>query len=197
MKVTKYFKELDTELQNILNEYKPTNGFATACLLGCNPIASRSRSEVSSVFKDQYVLKELLESGQNDSDINALLILDNVEFFPKLYAYYEREYLIMEYVDGESLHDIFQSLSFEELDNIRKQYITATRYTMDKKLYDNDFKLEHIIWNRETKKIKLIDLGLYDPVNKFFPSYEACLKGAIDNFDRKTKYHSKKAETFT
>lgn len=111
------------------------------------------------------VYKFFRDKGKRDKDIEALLALDKSKYFPKVYAFKEKEFVIMEKVSGDTLDSILRVLSEEEKEDLKIQLYSALNDMLDSGWYDYDYKEEHIFWDRENKKLMWIDLGLCSPID--------------------------------
>ncbi|MFC8983860.1 hypothetical protein ACFT6Z_36205, partial [Streptomyces sp. NPDC057131] len=123
-----------------------------------------NRSVIFEIIGYNLIVKWMLPKASRDSDIKALLGLEGVRYFPLLYAYKDSTFLIMEKVKGEPLDKLISAgISNEELKLVRDEFKQAVENVTVRNLYDWDFKLEHLFWNREDHSLKWIDLGLFDP----------------------------------
>lgn len=129
------------------------------------------------------------EKAAKDSDIQALLDLNGVDFFPTLYAYEESAFLVMEKVSGKDIVQLIQQglITDGELIMVKDQYRDAVSIGIQKKRYDWDFKLEHLFWDQKAKKLKIIDLGLWDVFNSSSDS-KRYIADSLSNFEREIQW---------
>lgn len=157
METTKHFKNLDAHVQNII---KSSEGKQ---IKGIHFVEFANRSDIYEITNENIILKVASERARRDSDAEALIDLEGIEYFPRLYAYEEKKYLFMEKAQGINLVDFIQSgCSEDELDEIKTLILDAFGKMLDRERMDNDFKLEHIFWSKENNKLTWIDLGICD-----------------------------------
>ena len=183
MQTTEYFRSMEQDVQTKLLSNPNASALNLAAILGPVFLGSTNRSTVYEIYNGKYILKQLVGNGKRDSDINALLDLEGIEYFPKLYAYKEFEYLIMEKVEGACLRDLLETKNITETEllTISKKLEDATRIALEKKRFDDDFKIEHLYWDKENQNLRLIDLGLYDQIT-YYPSFEDMIANRVDYF---------------
>jgi len=83
---------------------------------------------------------------------------------PKFYGIWKgakgvHYHLIFEYVEGKTLRDILEKLTFDEKIKILYQTSEVVCFLHNKKLFHRDIKPENIMVNPDTYIIKLIDFG--------------------------------------
>lgn len=183
MKKTKHFNDLEVEFQKqLLNSTVNDHGFLFGSYLGFTPLSATNRSSVFTVYNDKYILKVLRDNGKNDNDIGALLALDGIKYFPKLFAYKEKEYLLMEKAKGISLPKlIIKGVNDMEIDAIKEQLLDAYSLMIGLGYKDWDFKLEHIFWDRKNERLTWIDLGICEEYKIDIPSKDELIK----NFEKR------------
>ncbi|MCU5063567.1 hypothetical protein OB986_20305 [Bacillus cereus] len=185
MKTTHHFNDLPEEIKTLLTnsmnlyELEINPAFRKLSLQG-------NRGIVFEIVGFDLVIKWVQgKSGAKDSDIKALLDLDGVFYFPKLYAYEERNFLVMEKVKGQDIVQLVQKnlITDDELRMVKVHYKDAVSIGIQKKRYDWDIKLEHLYWDHKAKKLKIIDLGFWDEFN--LPSNSTnFINQSIEAFDR-------------
>ena len=175
---TVYFEELDSETKIAISNIED-KGLDFDKWKRCN--TEENRSVIFELEEKDIIFKMFKEK---DSDINALIDLAGIKYFPKLYAYREHKYLIMEKAKGVSLHDllILEKITNEELQLIKEQVLDAYTEMLTRKRDDHDFKLEHIFWDAENQKITWIDLGSCDELSIYFPSKEEMIEEFEERF---------------
>ncbi|WP_099301765.1 hypothetical protein [Bacillus sp. Marseille-P3800] len=149
-----------------------------------------NRSVIFKVNGEPLILKKFTSKGRRDSDIGALLDLDGIKYFPKMYCYELLNYLVMDEVMGENLEELLRNkaINDNEMVLIREQYKEAVELAIDKGRYDWDFKLEHLIWDQEKSRLQLIDLGIYDPhVVRSNESRERDINDALEHFEEEVE----------
>ncbi|MFD2443710.1 hypothetical protein ACFSO7_06895 [Bacillus sp. CGMCC 1.16607] len=168
MKKTKHFEKLSKETQEIINKFG-VEGIPDAAVMRKLHI-EENRSVLFEIVDKAIILKVFLTKGKRDKDIDALIDLDGIEYFPKLYAYHSGEYLFMEKAQGLPLPEYFkQGASIDDVNKFRDLLLDAFIKMVDRNRRDWDFKLEHVFWSQETKKLTWIDLGCcetYSPLSQ-------------------------------
>lgn len=188
MKTTGYFSELTEDEQYKITSWGNQNMAGTLTQIPAN----NNRSMVYEIDESNIILKYFTPKGKNDSDIEALLNLKDSKYFPKLYAYKEREYLFMEKARGLDIPThISNGISNEELKFIREEAIQAFSEMLDCLQEDNDFKLEHIFWCTNEKKLTWIDLGICDSISIMYPSKEEKLRGFYENITEELSHYGR------
>lgn len=178
---TNHYETLPSEVKEILADninftYLSTNGAFIRLK------TKENRSVIFEIKGYDIIIKWLLPKGQRDADIDALLDLDGIGYFPKLYAYQQMTYLIMEKAMGESVDLLIEEdrISDEELRYIREEYTNSVIKSKERKRFDWDFKLEHLLWDKKKNELKIVDLGLYDPYllsdNSFVEELESSVR---------------------
>ncbi|MBJ7932238.1 hypothetical protein COL82_22475 [Bacillus toyonensis] len=182
METTKHFNGLPLEVKQLLMDLK------TELQLSRNadfkPLTNQgNRSIVFEVLNANLIIKWLTEKGKRDSDIEALLDLDGIDYFPKLYAYQKGTFLVMEKARGKDIDWLLEHklITDFELDMVRDQFEDAVKLGIQKGRYDWDTKLEHFFWDAETKKLKLIDFSLYDSCSS--STTQGMVKSRLETFD--------------
>ncbi|AUD12386.1 hypothetical protein CW734_00470 (plasmid) [Planococcus sp. MB-3u-03] len=85
MKYTSYFKNLPLSLQ------KDITAYSTGNISNLQRIKTENnRSVIYELAGHNVILKVMLDKGRNDYDIDALIDLEDIDYFPKLYAYKEK-----------------------------------------------------------------------------------------------------------
>jgi len=115
------------------------------------------------------VLSPQFSSNQNmkskflsEAKIQAQLSHPNVVNIMNYIEDDDETYLIMEYIDGETLEDMLQrknKLSIEEAVNISKGILSALKYMHSKGLAHRDIKPSNIMFNKEGV-VKVTDFGI-------------------------------------
>lgn len=127
-------------------------------------LESRSEKERNSIIKEANILK-YLEGGHPS--------------IPMIYDFFNSGalfFIIMEYLDGfVTLLDWINSISLnaseidyqlhykkreEQIKNIFIQIVSTVKYLYHKSIIHRDLKLENVMFNEKTMKIKIIDFGL-------------------------------------
>jgi len=195
MKTTHHFEKLDDETKEIILKYGEREAIDPYVMQRLD--TEMNRSIIYEITGKNIILKKILPKGVNDEDINALIDLDGIEYFPKLYAYKERQYLFMEKAQGISLPDIINSgVTKAELRKIKELLIDAFGKMLDRKRRDWDFKLEHIFWSEENNKLTWIDLGLCDKHPLPYPSKEDELQEFEKELKRSFRSYGVKIDEF-
>jgi len=127
-------------------------------------IDSNSQKYAIKVWKVYY--------DNEDHDIENLLRLQGSKYFPKIYMYKKRSFLVMEYFDGRTLAEIFSKHDRERADKIGKPAIKyihdgnksieeAFKFAVSRGLAPNDTHGNNIIVTKEGE-LKFIDVGLFE-----------------------------------
>ncbi|MGF9850374.1 hypothetical protein ABHN09_02085 [Bacillus paramobilis] len=190
MKTTHHFNDLPGEIKTLL-----TNSM-DLFELEINPAFRKLSSQgnrgiVFEIVGSDLVIKWIQgKNGAKDSDIKALLDLDGVVYFPKLYAYEERSFLVMEKVKGQDIAQLVREnlITDAELRMVKLHYKDAVSIGIQKKRYDWDIKLEHLYWDQKANKLKIIDLGFWDEFNLPSNSTTNSINQSIETFDRELAY---------
>ncbi|WP_139136380.1 hypothetical protein [Oceanobacillus sp. E9] len=145
---------MPTSVQSIFN-----NGYITE--LNPKIDTTGNRSIVYELYNFNLIFKQLTDKSRRDSDIGALLDLDGINYFPRLYCYKEEDYLVMDKVSGERLSKLLEhkNISNKDLCLIKCQYLDAVNQALHRNRYDWDMKLDHFYWDKEKKHLMLIDFG--------------------------------------
>ena len=166
----------------LLSNHKQNNNFLflKENLIFVKVLASSSFCKVN-LYKNNlnnnitYYATKIYE--KNNKSVNLNLIgneIDNLnrldsDSIIKLHKYYETDqsfYLIFEYFEGITLFEYFKKYKISEIEkiNISHQIVQAVYYCHKEKISHRDIKLENILFNVKTNKIKLIDFGfsVYD-----------------------------------
>ncbi|MGE8037907.1 hypothetical protein [Lysinibacillus sp. NPDC093692] len=188
MNKTVYFEELDSETKMALLA-TVDKGLDYDKWKKCN--TEENRSVIFELEEKDIIFKVLKEKGVRDVDINALIDLSGIKYFPKLYAYSERKYLFMEKAKGVSLHDLLlrKQISNEELQLIKDQVLDAYTEMLNRKRDEHDFKLEHIFWDTENQKLTWIDLGFCEELVIYLPSKEKMIEKFEEQFKEELIYY--------
>ena len=191
MKTTQHFEKLSKETRDLIvmaSENRKAQDQAVVQKLNIE----ENRSRIYELIGKNIILKVLLPKGTRDEDINALIDLDGIEYFPKLYAYEEGKYLFMEKAQGVSLPDFIRLAEDNELDNIKRLLLDALGKMIDRKRYDWDFKLEHIFWSRENKKLTWIDFSICETYSTPYPSKKEVLEEFEQYFKKELRFYGRK-----
>lgn len=159
----KQFENTDKELQNQENIQK-IGPYTIIRELG-----KGATSKVYLVSKDknfyaakvfQHSDKELLERFKRETEIlkqikhiNIVQIVDHGEDNNKAY-------LILEYVNGKTLDEIYPNLTIIQKIDIILAVCNALNYLHNKGIIHRDVKPENILVDKDLKTIKLTDLGI-------------------------------------
>lgn len=147
-----------------------------------------NRADIFEVVSDErLIVKWYKPTGKRDFDILALLKLQGINHIPKLYAYQEYSFLVMEKAKGKSLTQqlLDQSITESELVDIRNQYEETMTAVIQKGLFDWDFKLEHIFWDKDDRQVMLVDFGEYSE-GIYDISY---INYLLNHFDQELEYY--------
>jgi len=187
---TKKFDNLPLEIQELL-ENKNIN---LNTLLSDNMFkkleSAENRSIIFEINNSNLIVKYFKDKGKRDCDIEALLDLDGIKYFPTIFAYENHEYVIMERALGKRVDEVLMNrLDENVILMIKERFKEATELALQRNRYDWDFKLEHLYWDANSQELKLIDLGLFEvvPDNKewkerLLNSRLESLDGMIDEF---------------
>ncbi|KMP34635.1 hypothetical protein TU52_07835 [Bacillus cereus] len=95
----------------------------------------------------------------------------------------------MEKVSGKDIVQLIQQglITNGELIMVIDQFRDAVSIGIQKKRYDWDLKLEHLFWNQEAKKLRIIDLGMWDVFNLSSES-KRYIADSLSNFDRQISW---------
>lgn len=188
--MTKYFDELTEEVKEIIFNYENQKEVKENTIRKL--YTEENRSLIYEVIDANIILKKFLPKGKGDQDINALIDLDGIEHFPKIYAYKECEYLFMERAQGVDLIKfIEEGATEEELSEIKELLMDAFSKMLDRKRKDWDFKLEHIFWCKENKKLTWIDFSICDKHPNPFPSKKRELEEFEEHFKEELLWYGK------
>ncbi|MER1958816.1 MAG: hypothetical protein ABS942_15645 [Solibacillus sp.] len=157
---TENFKKLSVEAQNSIKSYTEKSVMDETWY---KLQTEQNRSLIFCSDKHNLVLKVMIGKGKSDKDIESLTALSESDYFPNLYAFEEREFLIMDKALGKDLSDIKWVISEDELEKVKLNLYNALSDMLDVNRYDWDFKEEHIFWDIENSKLTWIDLGICDP----------------------------------
>lgn len=100
-----------------------------------------------------------MELKQNFMAVRALNH-QNIVKYKALYIDMRKKlcYIVMEYINLPSLQTI-KFTNIEELKNITYQLLESVKYLHEKNISHRDLKPENVLYDSETKSIKLIDFG--------------------------------------
>lgn len=145
---------------------------------------AENRSYIFEIDDSNLIIKYFNDKGKRDSDIEALLELDGIKYFPTIFAYEKNEYVIMERASGEGLDKLLiKPIDKKILFIIKEQVKEATELSLQRNRYDWDFKLEHLYWDKNLQELKVIDLGLFDPVGEDKQFKERLLNNRLKSLD--------------
>ncbi|PKG46528.1 MULTISPECIES: hypothetical protein [unclassified Planococcus (in: firmicutes)] len=186
MKYTSYFKNLPLSLQ------KDITAYSTGNISNLQRIKTENnRSVIYELAGHNVILKVMLDKGRNDYDIDALIDLEDIDYFPKLYAYKEREYLFMEKARGMSLPEFIESgATDQELKIVLTSLLKALDTMLDRNRIDWDLKLEHFYWDKENEHLTWIDLGLCEKSMPLYPSKEENIINFKNFFENELSYYN-------
>lgn len=108
----------------------------------------------------------------HDADIDFLLKLQGSEYFPKVYMYKRKGFLVMEFFEGRTLKEIYDPISREIADNTGKTRIKnihngiqhiekAFRFAMSRGLLPFDTHGNNIVATPDGR-LRFIDVGLFE-----------------------------------
>jgi len=115
------------------------------------------------VLSPQFASNQNMKSKfLSEAKIQAQLLHPNVVNIMNFIEEDDETYLIMEYIDGETLEELLQrknKLSIEEALNISKGILSALKYMHSKGLAHRDIKPSNIMFNKEGV-VKVTDFGI-------------------------------------
>lgn len=188
MKTTTNFNYLSTKAKELINEFG--NGIPQN--LKALP-SDGNRSLTYELVGEDIILKVLKPKGKRDSDIQALLDLDGIEYFPKLYAYQEGKFLFMEKAQGTCIPELIKAgITDTELKCVKIALLDAQNKMIDRKRVDADLKLEHFFWSQHNQKLTWIDLGINDKFDTLYPSREYYLNNLGDFYSEQLEWYGRK-----
>ncbi|TKJ87278.1 hypothetical protein PaeCFBP13512_18835 [Paenibacillus sp. CFBP13512] len=194
MEITSNFKKLKPEIQQAIlsEEYWP----ALTTLLDFERVPSppfEHRSHVFKAINDSIAIKLFTDRSKNGHDIKIHEALSGIPYYPDMYAYIDKQVIIIEKASGEALNGLLkkQKISKGELQSIREQYSEAVKLAAERNVEDWDFKLEHIFWDQKTKKLMKVDLGGYDLYTDFQLDPENQVARGLEVLNREMKRYLK------
>lgn len=147
---------------------------------------AENRSIIFEINNSNLIVKFFKDKGKRDFDIEALLDLDGIKYFPTIFAYEKHEYVIMERALGKRLDEVLINRPDENVIlMIKERFKEATELALQKNRYDWDFKLEHLYWDENSQELKLIDLGLFDMVPENKEWKEGLLNSRVESLNNK------------
>lgn len=115
------------------------------------------------VLSPQFASNQNMKSKfLSEAKIQAQLSHPNVVNIMNFIEEEDETYLIMEYIDGETLEELLQrknKISFEEAINISRGILSALRYMHSKGLAHRDIKPSNIMFNKDGI-VKVTDFGI-------------------------------------
>lgn len=158
---------------------------------------SRSEIEELQLENESLILKRFTTKGSIDQDIEALNKLQGSSFYPKLYAYKDSYFLLMEKVKGTSLENLLinKKIDISELKIVKEQYLLSVKEAAFEQLINYDEKLDQIFWEPDQNKLSVIDLGLFDTLLPQVQSIEDVIQRSSEWFDKETSYYIKRQWT--
>jgi len=115
------------------------------------------------VLSPQFATNQIMKSKfLSEAKIQAQLSHPNVVNIINFIEEEDETYLIMEYIDGETLEDLLQrknKISIDEALNISRSILSALRYMHSKGLAHRDIKPSNIMFNKEGV-VKVTDFGI-------------------------------------
>lgn len=141
-----------------------------------------SRSVVCFI-KNRYCAKVTKDFSD---EIEALKLLNNTNFAPKLYCYdAESWFIFMEYIDGYILNEYIDKFN-KMPENYLREYYNILFELLDHELIEADLKIDSFIWQKKDKKLRKIDYGLCqkfpsDTINWHRKIYEEKINALLNN----------------
>ncbi|MCA1032886.1 hypothetical protein LCL95_17895 [Bacillus timonensis] len=143
-------------------------------------------------YQQEYIIKKFTEKAKQGKhfDYIPLRDLQGIEGVPILYAYVEKDFLVMEKAKGVQLSYLDEK--GEKLPEIFPQKLYKLLLEMGKKGYFfSDFDaLEDFFWDGTTQTITFIDYGVFAKVNKTFDEVERDIKIYYDNIIETLKMYN-------
>lgn len=161
METTEHFNKINATTKDNIRNIANNNGGGYK-LEFLNPFEC-NRAQVFELVGENVIFKKFEPKGKEDSDIAALKDLDGIDYFPKLYAYEDREYLFMEKAEGVNLPTYLASKPpKKEVGLIKEKMVDAFTQMLSRNRRDWDFKLEHFFWSPKNQRLMWIDMSICD-----------------------------------
>ncbi|CAD8068133.1 unnamed protein product [Paramecium sonneborni] len=178
----KYFSATSKELQKLKDlikgkiMQKDINDFYSSnCLLGIG-VTSKvylvTKKDDQSQFASKCVDKKILQKdGRYDAQFNEIQLMqklkhDNIIQLIDLYEGENTFYLILEYLEGKSLHELLiqkqSNFEQEKIQQIMKLILQAIDYMHSQGIMHRDLKPENIMFKQpnQLQSLKIVDFGL-------------------------------------
>lgn len=125
----------------------------------------------------------------NYLDYKYLLKLQDIDCVPKIYAYAENKFVVMEMAKGLSLSEYYKK--YKKLpDNFLEVMSIAVYEIAERKCIHPDLKIgEHVFWDDSTQTVKIIDYGVFDDYNHMPDDF---VKGFADDIINGVKEYIEK-----
>lgn len=188
------------------------NRFVEEKLLGTGEIskvllATDTKTQQKVAIKK--INKKALTPNLQRKLVNEVTILKNLStfqdsYFLKLYDAFEDDeniYLVTEYIPGGELFDLVSSFSYGVPEvlcvSILRQIFTAITQLHKLDFAHLDLKLENIMYNPETGRIKIIDFGYASPTESKLQEFSGSIHYIAPQLLHKTPYDGKKADVWS
>lgn len=117
-------------------------------------------------YKD-YAIKVIYDINDKNNDIDVLLDLSHLDFFPKLYATIDDKIIISERIYGDTVRE-YVYYDYENSLNLDRSIIDTIKNYFTKIIENGyipyDMHGSNIMICKKTKMPKIVDLGLFDEI---------------------------------
>lgn len=146
-------------------------------------------------YKDYAIKIERTDNRKYNSVVDDYIILKKLQgysYFPKLYFYQERSFMVTELKSGRILENIENTMDFSRRKKLDCYYIEKQAYECVEIIYKagltpSDMHGKNVIINEDNSELYIIDVGNFYN----YPDYDSCDVGWLryDLIDRVIKYN--------
>lgn len=196
-----------------LSEFVLGEGSNSTVYVGCN-VSTGEPVALKIVDKSVLTVEESVQLKRESQLLNKIKHFPHSDDFVRLLDVIEKEdelCLVTELVEGGDLHDYCSSFASGVPERIGKWIFHKVLSTVDhlhqQDICHLDLKLENIMYNKETRKAKLIDFGFASEtsevltdgskVDKLQTSYCGSIHYAAPEIVKRTPYNGKSADVWS